>query len=269
MREEEQTMEHFMTHDFTITETVLCAEVRNGTPIHRNRKSHGLVFYPAGSCTFSFLDGRTVKAEANTVVYLPKGSDYNVTSKKGNTPCYAINFQIDFDGAFSPFCVRVKNHSGILQLFREADKYFMNAAAGYKMKCKSCLCEIISIIQYEYSLGYVSGEKRDVIAPAVEKIHTCYTEESLKVSSLASLCGITPEYFRSIFGKVYGVSPSKYIESLRMARGAELLSSGMYSVGETARMCGYEDAAYFSREFRKYKGIAPRDYVKQAELMKL
>jgi hypothetical protein len=174
---------------------------------------------------FSFLDGKTVKAEANTVVYLPKGSDYNVIGRKGGTSCYAINFQIEYEGAFTPFCVKVKNHSEVLRLFREADRFFMNAGAGYKMKCKSRLCEVISILQHECSLGYVSGEKRDVIAAAVEKIHSGYTSENLRVSYLASLCGITPEYFRSIFGKVYGVSPSKYIENLRMSRGAELLSS--------------------------------------------
>ena len=252
-------MKDFMAYDFTISKIELCAEVRQGTPIHRGRKSHGIVFYPERGCVFSFLDGTVVKAEGNSVVYLPKNSDYNVTNKNRGV-CYAINFQIAEDTTFRPFCVKVKNNNGVLRLFREADKAFTSDGAGRKMKCKAYLCDIISTLQHEYSLGYVSGEKRNIISAAMEKIHLSYTEENLNISELSKLCGITPEYFRSIFVKIYGVPPSKYIANLRISRAKKLLSSGMYSVSETAHMCGFEDAGYFSRCFSRITGVAPSKY---------
>ena len=144
--------------------------------------------------------------------------------------------------------------------FYEADRYFKRADAGDIMKCRSVLYDIIAALQHEYSLGYVSGEKRNIISEAVRRIHESYTEEELKVGELAGMCGITPEYFRSIFSGIYGVSPSRYITNLRMSRAKELLSSGMYTVTETAHMCGFEDVSYFSRCFKKVVGISPAGY---------
>ncbi len=252
-------MDKFMTTDFTISEIDLCAEVKNGTLVHRNRKNHGLVFYTDDSCAYSFLNGVTLKPCANTILYLPKGSDYNVIRKKKGV-CYAINFQLAEDFDCPPFCVRIKNSNFCLQMFREADKHFKSANSGSAMKCKARLCDIISTLQYEYSLGYVSGEKRDIIANALEKIHESYTDETPKISELSKLCGITPEYFRRIFIKIYGTTPSGYITNLRISRAKELLSSGMYSVSETAHMCGFEAASYFSRIFGKITGIPPSEY---------
>lgn len=252
-------MKSFMEYDFTISEIELCAKVNHGTPVHRGRKSHGLVFYPERGCVFSFLNGPVIKPEENSIVYLPKNSDYNVTNKTSSI-CYAINFQIADNTVFSPFYMKVKNHSGILRLFREADKAFASAGANRKMKCKACLCEVISTLQHEYSLGYISGERREIISAALEKIHGNYTEEDLNIAGLSKLCGITPEYFRSIFVKIYGVPPSKYIANLRISRAKELLSSGMYSVSETAHMCGFEDVSYFSRCFSRITGVAPSEY---------
>lgn len=252
-------MHNFMTTDMTVSEIVLCALVTSGTPIHKNRKSHGLVFYPEARCIFNFDSGECIKAEENSIIYLPVGSNYVVTTKKPGI-CYAINFHILQDIRFHPFCAKVKNSATFLQYFRDADRSFRSAAAGHIMKCRSYLCGIISDMQHEYSLGYVSGDKKDIIAKATELIHERYTEENLRVSDLAHLCGISAEYFRSIFGNVYGTSPVKYITGLRISRAKELLSSGMYSVTETAHMCGFEDAGYFSREFKKYTGITPREY---------
>ena len=39
-----------------------------------------------------------------------------------------------------------------------------------------------------------------------------------------------------------------------------LLSEG-YSISETACRCGFSDPNYFSKVFKKVKGVAPSDYV--------
>jgi AraC-like DNA-binding protein len=44
---------------------------------------------------------------------------------------------------------------------------------------------------------------------------------------------------------------------LRMKRATLLLREGTYCVAEAAGRCGCEDAAYFSRLFRKRHGVPP------------
>ena len=48
---------------------------------------------------------------------------------------------------------------------------------------------------------------------------------------------------------------------------AEIMLGAMwtkdYSVAEIALMCGYEDALYFSRVFKKHFGCSPTSYTKK------
>ena len=112
-------------------------------------------------------------------------------------------------------------------------------------------------MQQEYFLNYVSKSKKDIIMPALKHIHENYTSEPLRIAALSQLCSITPEYFRSIFKSIYGISPKSYINNLKISRAKELLSSGMYSVTESAILSGYTDMSHFSREFKKATGVSP------------
>jgi YesN/AraC family two-component response regulator len=47
-----------------------------------------------------------------------------------------------------------------------------------------------------------------------------------------------------------------------MERAKSLLSD-KYTVGETAKMLGYDNVGYFSRLFRKHIGISPTEYRSQ------
>ena len=38
-----------------------------------------------------------------------------------------------------------------------------------------------------------------------------------------------------------------------------------YTTGEIAKLCGYEDALYFSRVFKKHFGCAPTAFAKSAK----
>ena len=52
----------------------------------------------------------------------------------------------------------------------------------------------------------------------------------------------------------------QYLEKIRMEKAAEMLVSGKYSVTETAGRCGYNDANYFARIFKRKYAMSPREY---------
>lgn len=81
-------------------------------------------------------------------------------------------------------------------------------------------------------------------------------------SELAELCGISKDYFVKMFKHAMSVSPHQYYTDLILDRGKHLLSTTTYSIGEIARLCGIEDALYFSRLFKKKTGISPVAYRK-------
>jgi signal transduction histidine kinase/ligand-binding sensor domain-containing protein/DNA-binding response OmpR family regulator len=56
-------------------------------------------------------------------------------------------------------------------------------------------------------------------------------------------------------------TPSEFIRTMRMKRAAELLEKGAGNIGEVAYMVGYQDHAYFTRNFHKYYGMTPSEYI--------
>jgi len=51
-----------------------------------------------------------------------------------------------------------------------------------------------------------------------------------------------------------------YLTGVRLARAEELLQRQDIPVKEIAQAVGFSDANYFSRIFRKYKGVTPTEF---------
>jgi AraC-like DNA-binding protein len=83
------------------------------------------------------------------------------------------------------------------------------------------------------------------------------------VAELASTTGLSTSYFAALFRKRFGVPVHTYQKQLRMARARELLVTTARSVSQVAQDCGYDDAAYFSRQFRTEHGVSPYVYRRQ------
>ena len=70
--------------------------------------------------------------------------------------------------------------------------------------------------------------------------------------------------FARIFRQnMYNCAPKEYIISMRINYAERLLRSGQISVSEVASLCGYFEACYFSRDFRRRVGASPSKYQKQ------
>lgn len=252
-------MEKFMKHNFVISEITFANIVKagTGTKTHKNRKSHGLAFFPGSEVTYYF-DNKKIKVEKNTIVYFPKGSNYTFKVKK-SFDCYAINFEMPDGALFEPFLFKIKNASTYLESFKQAQRQQTRKAPGYDSKIKSELYNIIYNMQTEYNLPYTNSK---IIEPAINYIHINYYKENISIEHLASLCGISTVHLRNTFIKSFARSPIKYISNLKMTRAKELLDSQFYSVSEVCFLSGYNNESYFSREFKKNFGISPCEYTK-------
>lgn len=256
-------MKNFMEYEFDVQKISLACYVKagQGAFLHKNRPAHGLVLYQSGASGYDFGTGKPLVAKAGDIIYLPKGADYAVAPQPQGS-CYVINFDVSEQTNFRPFVFRSKNGVDLLAAFRAAEKAWKSKGQGYMMKCKEVVYHTICQLQSEYHAGFATGSKADMIAPALSRIHEGYTTEQLRISELAQLCKMTPEYFRALFRKFYGASPLKYINDLKLTHAAELIESGEYSITEVAGLSGFADASHFSREFKKHFGVPPVEYKK-------
>ena len=92
-----------------------------------------------------------------------------------------------------------------------------------------------------------------------------YAESSFQLDEAIRAMPFHYDYLRKLFKKEMGITPLEYMTNLRMKK-AEMMLTAMwgsdYSVAEIGQLCGFEDALYFSRVFKKHFGCSPSAFVK-------
>lgn len=82
----------------------------------------------------------------------------------------------------------------------------------------------------------------------------------LSLSGLATMCSVSSSYLSSLFKKEVGMTITDYIHYTRIRQSLILLNASSLSVGEIASRCGFSDANYFTRTFKKLQGKTPKAY---------
>lgn len=84
------------------------------------------------------------------------------------------------------------------------------------------------------------------------------------VPELAAMAGLSTSHFATLFRASAGTSVKEYLKRLRSARARQLLMMTDLPVSQIALTVGYEDALYFSRQFRAINGVSPTEFRRQA-----
>jgi AraC-like DNA-binding protein len=87
-----------------------------------------------------------------------------------------------------------------------------------------------------------------------------HLNEPLRISTFATLAGLSPSQFFSSFKAVTGFSPMAFFIGLRIQRACELLQDPQSSIKKTAELVGYSDRYYFTRMFKQVIGVPPGEY---------
>lgn len=172
---------------------------------------------------------------------------------------------VDFKGAdakglvartgFSKKCPIVRGVPEIEPMFHVYEEGVYGETARERYAAKVYL-----LLTYFLKESKVQGEKRTYFEEAAEIIRNSYWKQELNISRLADSLNVERSYLYRLFMEHAGISPQEYLAEVRMERACELLSAGELSVQAVACSVGYKDALYFSRVFRKRKGITPSDY---------
>ncbi|OZG70080.1 AraC family transcriptional regulator [Hahella sp. CCB-MM4] len=84
-------------------------------------------------------------------------------------------------------------------------------------------------------------------------------EEPIELEELATFVGVSRRQLERLFLKHLGCTPSRYYLKLRLDRARQLLKQTTRSIIEISAMCGFVSPPHFSRCYRKYIGISPKE----------
>ncbi|WP_028293830.1 choline metabolism transcriptional regulator GbdR [Oceanobacter kriegii] len=84
-------------------------------------------------------------------------------------------------------------------------------------------------------------------------------EEPIELEDLASFAGISRRQLERLFHNYLDCTPSRYYLKLRLERAKQLLKQTTMPVIEISTACGFVSTPHFSRCYRKYMGVSPRE----------
>jgi AraC family transcriptional regulator len=129
------------------------------------------------------------------------------------------------------------------------------AASAIAYAATMALTEAVIPTSTDILLPVPSG----AIGRAIALCHASIADPQLDVTGMAEVAGLTRPHFTRLFTAATGISPARYLMRLRMEAAVRLLQSGVTSVKQVSLRCGFSDANYFAKAFRRIYGQSPRD----------
>lgn len=84
--------------------------------------------------------------------------------------------------------------------------------------------------------------------------------KDIKLSQLAKLVNLNPNYLSELFSKEVGMTISRYIQKERIEEAKKLLSLTDYSLSDISTLLNFGAQSYFSTIFKKVTGVTPKEY---------
>jgi two-component system response regulator YesN len=100
---------------------------------------------------------------------------------------------------------------------------------------------------------------RLIMQKSIEYLHDNYHKQIL-LKDVADHVYVSPYYVSRMFKKETGKTFTEYLNEIRINKAEELLKDPRFKTYEVAEMVGIPDPHYFSRLFKKIKGIPPTAY---------
>ncbi len=245
-------------------------------PTHRprGRLDFQILYITSGKAYFYFNNSKepTVVTAGHMVVYRPKEPQRYIYYGVDQTEVYWVHFT----GG------NVKNllrHYGIkdemqvintgtsleyVRIFKQMIQELQRGQTDYKESLVLLLLQLFILIHRQLSKEQIrKNEYLDrEMELAIQYFHSHYNTE-INIENYAVSRGMSISWFIRCFKQYTNTTPMQYLVSIRITNAQVLLETTNYNITEIGRIIGYENPLYFSRIFRKQKGISPSEYRKQ------
>ena len=144
-------------------------------------------------------------------------------------------------------------------------------SSDYETRVRISKKELLSSID-RATLLVKEGDKKPVIINITDgvmelKINSTVgsMNEDISIEEYAQSRGLSVSWFLRNFKQMTMKSPMQYILAIRINNAVSLLETTDYNVTEISTIVGYENPLYFSRIFKKQKGVSPSEYRKMLQ----
>lgn len=221
------------------------------------RVGHILGYQLDGEYLHTFSGGQAVFRE-NTLMFLRQDVPYTVhTVRPGRSISFFFRTPVLPEGEI--LWRDAADMPELRPLFLRAMQAWTEGGRENRYRILSDLYRILSLWQAREERQYITTAEEERWKRALVYIRQ-RANRPLSLREVTGVLGVKERRARDLFRLRQGQSFTAYLSTVRMQMAAELLSSGMYTVEETAARCGFTDATYFSKSFKRQMGVPPGQY---------
>lgn len=149
--------------------------------------------------------------------------------------------------------------------FTQLAEEFSSPSPASKAMVSHLLYDILlTALRHGTEKSTYQGESADRIQEVARYISEHYPFE-LTLNHVAQLACMEETYFSKRFKALTGFGFQEYLTLTRLRAAEQLLLETQLSMGEIAERCGFSGSNYFGDVFRRYRGVAPSTYRKEAQ----
>jgi len=115
--------------------------------------------------------------------------------------------------------------------------------------------------KWENHIDSMDMDKK-LIIKAIDYIESNLSNSDISVDDLADTLHLSRTTLHRKLKSLTGQSATEFIRGVRLKNAAKHILSDQYKVNEVAFMVGFNSLNYFTRSFKNYYGMSPRDYIK-------
>ncbi|MBQ7344786.1 MAG: helix-turn-helix transcriptional regulator [Oscillospiraceae bacterium] len=231
------------------------------------------LLYVASGKTHFYFDGRSQEVTAgHMILFQPRQEQHYEYFAKDKPEVYWVHFTgSDVKNILRHYGIPLDRNviysgtsSTYAYLFKEMINELQTCRTGYQELLEMYLRQILLLVQrsWEERKPTVSSYILEEMEHARRYFNEHYNEP-INIEEYARSRGMSVSWFLRNFKQVTMKSPMQYILTIRINNAVSLLETTDYNVTEISTIIGYENPLYFSRIFRKQKGVSPSDFRKQ------
>lgn len=241
----------------------------------RGRRDFQLIYVASGKAHFHFGEEERIVTAGHIVLYRPKEPQKYEYYGKDQTQVFWVHFTGNdvtnilrsygiTDNKKVFYCGSSLDNQN---LFRKMINELQMSKENYAEMLEMYLRQIFITMQRAF-IGTIKKEKARVV-DKIEKATVYFNEnysQEINIDEYAEQMHVSVSWFIRNFRESTGLTPMQYILSKRIYNAEILLQDPSYNVSEISRVVGYDNPLYFSRIFKKAKGLSPSEYRKSLEV---
>ncbi len=212
-----------------------------------------------------FLHPQISRADENTVEDITLEMDKN---RQSSLECCEGNSVSSFSPCYFPKFYHSNNQIELFDMLESECSDFLNRFENYAILASWKVAELLLKISREYASFCIDGSYRNYsktqarVSSIVNYLNSEYCNK-ITSTEIEKVFEGNFDYLNRIFHTISGQTIFKYLNHIRINNAKRLIETSELKTAEIGYLVGIDDPYYFSKQFKKYTGITPTEYLKE------